>query len=559
MRCVAIVLLMLAVPARAQLRLHPDNPRYLQDLKTGKPVLILGYDSIVPTTTTYDWAAGVAKMTSWRLGYARVWHLLPWEGANAVWPWARSATPGAYAGGNKFDFDTFDSTYFARLTASLEQAERGGVIAELHLFDRCGMSPAESTRWGNNPWASDNNINQLELPPGASDGTPEFYGFMARPRLRAQQERYVRKMIDETARFSNVIYEIENEHWDDASSTFGDHYARLVKAHLAATHPGAPHLVSYNSLEDDLEDFYALPSVDVVNKHFGGSVETDPSLLNSYLEPRWQKAKAINVDEFANGVTDPAVLRRMCWTIVTSGGHFHIEDADARSQPYATVDNLRSFASRSGWDFVHAAPRKTGDGFCMVQAAVESVCYFPVGGSKSLPLEAGAYTARWWNPRRGGFSAPLAFEHPGGARALASPDAQDWVLQVSKAAPPALVLESRPAGALTIDGDPADWRLDELTVAVRGGEPGRGTVGRVGSEGGACFAGGRSTAGEFPVSTAADHQVRFYSRHDAAKLYFLVRADDSDVQTPNATALAWANDAIEISLAPARLQLVIDA
>ena len=87
------------------------------------------------------------------------------------------------------------------------------------LFDRCGMSPGTDSRWGSNPWAHNNNVNNLELPDAQppNDGTPDFYDYSGKPNLSNQQERYVRKMIDETIVYSKVIYEIENEHWQHSN------------------------------------------------------------------------------------------------------------------------------------------------------------------------------------------------------------------------------------------------------------------------------------------------------------------------------------------------------
>ena len=81
-----------------------------------------------------------------------------------------------------------------------------------------------------------------------------------------------------------------------------------------------------------------MSAIDIVNPHYGDELEADPSIANTYLEPRWGYNKAINVDEFANGCADPNILRTMCWTIVTSGGNFHIEDA---SDPARPVGGLR--------------------------------------------------------------------------------------------------------------------------------------------------------------------------------------------------------------------------
>jgi hypothetical protein len=557
------------------LRLHPENPRYFQETRTGEAVLITGYASIVPSDVTYDYVKGLDEIRSWRVHWSRVWHFLPWATSNAIWPWARSATPGAYMGGNKFDLGTWNDTYWRRLKDSLARAQAGGVYAEIHLFDRVGLSPADWERYGNNPWASNNNVNGLEMPPADRDGTPEFYEFASRPNLRTRQEAYVRKMIEETIGYPNVIYEIENEHWESDDPAFADHWARFVKAHIAANYPSQPRLVSYSSLERDLDEFLTRDSVDVVNRHYGNEAEGNNALLNQYLEGNWQHGKAINVDEFANGVTDPALLRRMCWIIVTSGGHFHIEDADLAARPFEVVENLRAFKALSGWDFVHASPRKAvvsgGGGYCMEQAGVEYVCYFPQGGTKTLTLASGDYRGAWWNPRTGGFTAAGRVAG-GAARTLAPPAAGDWVLHLTTRSALATVLEARPAPTLEVDGRPDDWPLGQFVGRIAGGNAGEGQIGFVGHDGVSTHAGGHWTGGQYPPADARDHAVRVHAAHDAAALYFLIRVDDDDVRTPNGADMNWANDCVEIYLDPGRaggaspiansttaVQLVIDA
>ena len=427
-----------SIPHRARLETHPENPRYFLDTRTGRAVVLTGYGSLVPTSDRHDDAALLREMQANLTRYARVWHFLPWEGSRALWPWQRSRSPGAHLGGhggNKLDLDTWEPDYWNRLRRSLARSDEVGVQTELLIFDRCGMSPPGDDRWGNNPWASDNNVNRLETPSSSEDGVPAFYRVENRPRLRQQQERYLRKLVDSTLTHPNVIYEIENEHTGDRSPEFGRRYARLLKGYLAERYPGVRRLVSYSSLQSDLEEFFTIPEVDIVNRHFGREAERNPDQLNAYLEPRWPRKKPINVDEFANGVIDFALLRRMCWTILTSGGHFHIEDAAPAAQPLAVVQNIQKFLRTSGWNFLRSAPQKrlvtSGNGYCMAEPGVEYVLYAPHGGTVKVELVGSReYRAAWWDPRQGQFQPPLTFQHEGGHHEFTAPSTDDWVLRI---------------------------------------------------------------------------------------------------------------------------------
>ena len=427
-------------PSYAYLRLHPEYPRYFQESTTGEAVLVASCAGVVPTSRDHDYVKEIEDMKAHHITYGRVWHFLPWAGANAIWPWAESDTPGGYwggRGGNKLDMDKWNPEYWTRMRDAMKRCAEAGIYSEIHLFDRCGLSPASNTRYGNNPWASDHNINNLEMPKAeGGDGTPDFYLYKQKPNLRKYQEAYVRKMIDETIAFHTVFYEIENEHWRLDSADFGAHYAKFVKDCIAAKYRDQPRLVSHSSLMPDLEEFYEIPYVDIVNRHFGNEPEVDPTVLNDYLEPRWAKNKVINIDEFGNGVSDPNLLRRMCWIIITSGGNFHIEDCTRESRPFDACENIRQFRVQSKWDFIHSAPNKklviSGNGYCMANPGKEYVFYFPKGGKVKLDLAPGKnYVARWYDTISDTFQDPKELKNVSGEAALETPDDGDWALYVS--------------------------------------------------------------------------------------------------------------------------------
>jgi hypothetical protein len=432
LRLVCVLLLVAAASpaARAELRPHPDNPRYFLETRTGKAVLIASHGNIAPTSGEIDYVAEIARNSTHGMHYARVWHWLPWDKVGAFWPWTRRMTPEAGMGGGRYDLDTWNPEYWRRVKDGIARCAKAGIYTEIMLFEACGMKEAP-TRWRRNPWASDNNVNGLELPDSTAEGIPTFYDFASRPNLRRQQERYLRKMVDETIAYPNVIYEIENEHVGGYEPQWSRHYSRFVKDYIASRYPASPRLVSNSS---DAESCFNAPNIDIVNYH---SDSTDLDSYNRFLEGHWPRGKAMNVDELANGQTSYDALRRVCWTIVVSGGHFHIEDAAPSAKPYEVAQNVLMFCKAAQWDFVRAAPNRrliaSGDGYCMEQSGVEYVCFFPTGGTKTVILAPGRYTARWWNPRSGGLSSGDDFDHSGGDRPFRTPDSGDWVLHVKRA------------------------------------------------------------------------------------------------------------------------------
>ncbi|MHC4795251.1 MAG: sugar-binding protein [Planctomycetota bacterium] len=566
------------------LKIHPTDPHYLQETTTEEAVMITSFTNIVPNEAGYDDQTTFRLDTQrWRMMYVRSWHFTPWSVPNAIWPWASSGVAGGYwggYGGNKLDLNTWNPTAWTRHKDSIDRAENARVYVQIMLFDRCGMSPGTDSRWGGNPWAANNNINNLEVPNAnpPNDGTPDFYYYASKPNLRNQQERYVRKMIDETITYSNVIYEIENEHWEHNDPDWANHYGQFIKNYIAANYPSSPRLVSYSSLESDLEDMYSSSYVDIVNKHYGSTAETTGT-INAYIEPRWAYNKPINIDEFANGLTDTNILREMCWETITSGGHFHIEDANSTSSPHIVVDNINRFKNLANWNFVGAAPNKnliaSGGGFCLANVGEEYVCYFYSGGSKTVNLAPGTYRSQWWNPRTGGFYNITNFSHSGGNRSFSTPDGNDWVLHITTRPILNTELDSRPAGTVTIDGNTNDWNLTTFNTKIFGGDAGKGDTAIIGYNGyqnWTCYKGGHYTDGQFPPENAADHAAQVYAQDDAGFLYFLLRMEDSDIRTPNGTDTNWANDCVEFYIDPGNdgganplsnsnsdIQLVIDA
>jgi len=94
------------------------------------------------------------------------------------------------------------------------------------------------------------------------------------------------------------------------------------------------------------------------------------------------------------------------------------------------------------------------------------------------------------------------------------------------------------AGPIRVDGDPGEWNLGELTEPVRGGRPGSGDFAMVGYEGATLYYAGFWTGGVLPAGPA-DHGARVYGRHDAERLYFLVRCDDDDIRLSEGPDTNW--------------------
>lgn len=408
---------------QAHLKLNPKSPHYFE--MSGKPILIASHGALVPTSRDITPDETIKFLIDNHQIHDRVWHLLPWD-PSAYWPWARSTQCcfKGVAGGNKYDLTQWNAEYFSVMKSSLEKIK--GIASEIMVFDRCGMSPASEDRWQGNPWAQDNNINGLETVLANADGTPGFYDMDSKPKLFALQRAYVTKLMDETQNY-NVFYEIENEHWKRSTRNWSEYWANFIKAKNKDV------LVSYSSLEDDLEDAYTISNIDVVNIHYGGELDNNPDIVNQYLESHWHFNKAMNIDEFGNGTTDYNLLRRQAWTIIMSGGHFHIEDAAPVSQPIKVTDSVHKFIDQTGWNFVGSHPQKnwSASGYCMISDN-EWACYYPNAGNKTLNLPAGKYIYEWFDTVNGGVNKQVTLDFAGGNLTLQQPFPLDWALHIRR-------------------------------------------------------------------------------------------------------------------------------
>src|SRR5262249_48144470 len=170
---VPVLLALAAAPAGAAgkpLALHPDNPRYF--LFRGKPAVLVTsgehYGAVL--NPDFDYVPYLDELKARRFNLTRTFSgcyrevpgsfgitdntLAPAPGSY-VCPWARSATPGAADGGNKFDLGRWDPAYFERLKDFVAQAGQRGVVVELVLF--CAIY--DDKLWDVNPMRAGNNVN----------------------------------------------------------------------------------------------------------------------------------------------------------------------------------------------------------------------------------------------------------------------------------------------------------------------------------------------------------------------------------------------------------------
>jgi len=204
---------MLRNASRGVIRVSEKNPRYFE--YKGKEILLITsaehYGAVV--SRNFDYVAYFDMLAEYGLNYTRIYpgaiiepqgmwlvedNLAP--GTDMIVPWARSDVPGYAGGGNKFDLYKWDAAYFERLDDFLIQAEKRGIFVEICFFN-CQNKPY----WVLSPLHKDANIQGV--------GECDHIGFQMLDdgALVREQCRYIEKIMLETNKFDNVIYEFVDE------------------------------------------------------------------------------------------------------------------------------------------------------------------------------------------------------------------------------------------------------------------------------------------------------------------------------------------------------------
>ncbi|MCU0227831.1 MAG: hypothetical protein MUF01_09360 [Bryobacterales bacterium] len=206
--------------ATQPLRVHPQNPRYLEyQGKLFLPVTSAEHYGAV-LNSDFNASRYLNTLAKEGMNYTRVFTgtyvegpgsfgirrntLAPAEG-RLLTPWARSTVPGYAAGGNQFDLSEWNPAYFARLREFVAEAQRLGIVVEVTFFS----SIYNADHWKIQPFHPSNNINGTEL------GDYRLAHTLRNGNLLGHQERLVRKLVRELNEFDNLFFEVQNEPWAD--------------------------------------------------------------------------------------------------------------------------------------------------------------------------------------------------------------------------------------------------------------------------------------------------------------------------------------------------------
>lgn len=440
--------------ANQAIRLHPANPHYFE--WRGQPAILITsgehYGAVL--NLDFDYLRYLDELKSHRFNLTRTFSGSYREAAGSfnitgntlapaagrfVCPWARSETPGASDGGNKFDLTQWDDAYFARLKDFIKEAGRRGVVVELVLF--CTMY--DDNLWAASPMNARNNINGI-----GSVGRLEVYDGRNKE-LLAMQRATVRKLVTELNEFDNLYYEVCNEPYERGGLT--KEWNDRIAAAIVETEASLPqkHLIAQGFPPSSKPISDLNPKVSVLNFH---AAKPNAARLNYHLN------RAVAFDETGGSDRSDRKYRTEGWEFILSGGavydHLDFSFTPEREDGTAALPagtpggggpelrrQLRVLKEcMESFEFVRMAPddavikssRITGpDGRASTNAAVkvlaqagQAYAIYVNGGARAeleLELPSGRYQAEWIDTKNGGAEKNGAFDHSGGKHRVASP------------------------------------------------------------------------------------------------------------------------------------------
>lgn len=362
----------------APVRIHPDNPKLFE--YRGRPLVLLTatehYGAVLNRPfriERYLRDAAANGMTLTRLFTLFRELQTPINPASTckpaspdyVTPYARTGPGFALDGEPRFDLDRDDPEFYERLHRFIGTADDLGVVVEVVLLSNTYGDPV----WRLNPLHAGNNVNGLPSCPA-----PDYLS-MRHPALFERQRAHVRRIVAETRRYDNVIYEICNEPGGRTPAADGptassptassptvngptvnevnDWLDALLRVVRDADYPGSRrHLIAgqeafadkpflqtldrgYDAMDYDVVNLHPLPATRLrgAEYHLGDFMSKQLRLpaFRDLTLAACRESKPLNHDEdnVASQYRDPdgwTVHRKRAWVALLCGAHYDVID-----------------------------------------------------------------------------------------------------------------------------------------------------------------------------------------------------------------------------------------
>lgn len=408
----------------AAISLHPDNSKCF--LFRGKARILIcateHYGAVINRPFRFeqylsDAAAKSQTLTRLFILYREQQHAQnPYstckpESTDYISPYPRTGPGHAIDGLPKYDLDQWNPEFFERLERFLTLASDYGIVVEVVMLSNTYCDDI----WMLNPLNARNTISDVE-----TIAWPD-YVTMRHPKLFARQKALVEKIVQETNKFDNIIYEVCNEPtgefdglpnpptlesvnaWQtELAKTIHDTEGRLPNRHLIAGQEAYNHNgyrqtsdLTFSTLFVDVANIHPLPDTDYHGSKYDlgrfMSKELKLRALRDFCLATYPERKPLNCDEdnAASRFLDVegwTVHRKRAWTAVMSGSHYdYIDFSILPGRETGTAESQRCIRT---WmkhlsEFVHSMDlvrAKPLPGLVKVRPAHTIDCVFAVEG-----------------------------------------------------------------------------------------------------------------------------------------------------------------------------------
>lgn len=403
----------------------PEHPKHFIYKGSKKPFYHLGntvyglvdianIDEQIIATIDYCYKMGFNKIRFLLTGYPRDYDNRssddvdygvpedPWKAPNyGSLPGRVNPIPAWEGKPHNYDFERFNIAHWQRVDDAVRRMKEKGIIATCIIL-----------------------IEKQNLPKEIGELTENEY-------------RLYRYAVARLAAFSNVWWDLGNEHnefrkpaWGNKMGNFvkeKDPYDRLASAHAHADFyyndsPWADFIITQqygdlDSVYDWAMDYYDVPKP-YINEEYGYEGRTDKPVGHG-MNSNW--------------------VRKCHWAIAMAGGYATYGDwSDGTSYFYMGIPGPGKAASQLGYlrSFFESIPfnrmipsgKLTSNAYCLSGPDDLYVLYLPEGGATDVDLSGSAKNilqARWFDPVTGNWSKQDILKK--GKNTVNAPSGQDWV------------------------------------------------------------------------------------------------------------------------------------
>ena len=453
------------LPIKTPLKALASNPRYFTD-GSGKAIYLTGSHtwnnfqdwgtdgSIQPL----DFPAYVRMLVAHGHNFTLLWatelptvHALPTTATSppdfsvAPQPWLRTGPGDASDGKLKFDLTKFNSAYFERLRARVQQLHGAGIYAGVYFFTGEFLNAFRFSGDGY-PFTGSNNVNGIDDGGGIKSVT------MTAPNaITSIQDAYVRKVIDTLNDLPNVLW-IVSEEAPPGSEWWNNYLIALARSHevgKAFAHP-----IGYAALSDmkdatimNSDANWIAPAArisgiascgsghpqckvninDSDHSYFGMWNDSPQANRNYFWINFTQGSQTLFMDPY--GVYYPREKRNLCPSVANGIG----SESDKRwDNVRDTMGYIREYANRVDLAAMAPSGNLSSTGHALASPAsthAEFLVYAPSGGAVNVNLSrnTGQFAVEWMNAATGAKTAGQPVEG-GATRTFPPPFSGDAVL-----------------------------------------------------------------------------------------------------------------------------------